>query len=202
MPTITINDYLEQGRADTIRSLYESGIVAVGESHAGYYEVDGVTIGLLGYTDFQTSFDYEAAMRRDIPYMKKMYDIVIVNFHWGNEKKYEANGNQKDMGRLAIDLGADLVVGHHPHVIGPIEFYNGKYIVYSMGNLAFSGNFHPFDFDIILFQQRFKINDDGTIEMAGGKVIPAQVSSNDSYNDYQPTIMVGEEAERILDNCE
>lgn len=193
-----INDYLEQGKADTIRTLYENDIIFVGEEFAGVCYIDGVSIGLLGYTDFQTSFDYEKALQRDIPYMKKMYDIVIVNFHWGNEKKYDANGNQKKVGRLAIDLGADLVVGHHPHVMNGIEYYKDKFIVYSMGNLAFAGNHRPFDFDIFVFQQRFKIEDDGSVIPYGGKVIPAKVSSNERVNDYTPTPAVGEEKTRIL----
>ena len=63
--------------------------------------------------------------------------IIIVNFHWGIEKEYTPNATQKKLAHLAIDEGADLVIGHHPHVLEGIEKYNGKYIAYSLGNFCF-----------------------------------------------------------------
>lgn len=193
------NDYLEQGRNDNIRTLYDNDIIISGEEYAGSYEVNGVTIGLLGYTVFHTKFNFNKAIERDIQYMRKMYDIVIVNFHWGHEKEYYADRGQTQLGQKAIDLGADLVVGHHPHVINGIECYKGKYIVYSMGNCAFAGSAHPYNHDIILFQQRFIIDEDGKVRPYGVKVIPGSVSSHSSYNDYMPTVAKDDEAERILE---
>ena len=68
-------------------------------------------------------------------------DIVIVSFHFGEEYKKQPNNYQKSVAHKAIDYGADLVVGHHPHVIEPIEAYKDKYIAYSLGNFVFDQHF-------------------------------------------------------------
>lgn len=64
---------------------------------------------------------------------------MIVSFHWGTEKEYTPNDVQKELAHAAVDAGADLVLGHHPHVLEGIEEYNGKNIVYSLGNFCFWG---------------------------------------------------------------
>ena len=70
---------------------------------------------------------------------------------------------QKKLAHLAIDEGADLVIGHHPHVLEGIEKYNGKYIAYSLGNFCFGGNKNPSDKDTMIFQQTFTIDADGKV---------------------------------------
>ena len=80
--------------------------------------------------------------------------IVIVSYHWGEEKDYVPNERQVPLGRATIDAGADLVIGHHSHRINPIEVYKGKYICYSLGNFSFAGNTRPDDMDTFIFQQR------------------------------------------------
>ena len=89
--------------------------------------------------------------------------IIIVNFHWGIEKEYTPNATQKKLAHLAVDEGADLVIGHHPHVLEGIEKYNGKYIAYSLGNFCFGGNKNPSDKDTMIFQQTFTIDTDGKV---------------------------------------
>ena len=91
--------------------------------------------------------------------------IIIVNFHWGIEKQYTPDENQKALAHLAIDEGADLVIGHHPHVLEGIEKYNGKYICYSLGNFCFGANRNPKDKDTMIFQQTFTLKQ--TILMNG-----------------------------------
>ena len=81
--------------------------------------------------------------------------VIIVNFHWGIEKQYTPDENQKALAHLAVDEGADLVIGHHPHVLEGIEEYNGKYICYSLGNFCFGGNSTPSDTDSMIVQQTF-----------------------------------------------
>ena len=83
--------------------------------------------------------------------------LVIVAFHWGTEKATEPDETQKSLAHTAIDCGADLVVGHHPHVLQAIEYYKGKYIAYSLGNFCFGGNSAPSDMDTMIFQQTFTI---------------------------------------------
>ena len=89
--------------------------------------------------------------------------VIIVNFHWGIEKQYTPDENQKALAHLAVDEGADLVIGHHPHVLEGIEEYNGKYICYSLGNFCFGGNSTPSDTDSMIVQQTFTFNKKGKI---------------------------------------
>ncbi|HAZ64828.1 MAG TPA: capsular biosynthesis protein, partial [Armatimonadetes bacterium] len=64
-------------------------------------------------------------------------DCLVVSLHWGQEYQARPSARQQRLGRAAIDAGADLVLGHHPHVAQPIETYRGKPIVYSLGNAIF-----------------------------------------------------------------
>ncbi len=101
------------------------------------------------------------------------------------------------LGRLAIDEGADLVCGHHPHVLQGIETYKGKNIVYSLGNFCFGGNSSPSDMDTMIFQQTFTITSNGVQADNVTNIIPCSISSADGYNNYQPTPATGDEATRI-----
>ena len=127
---------------------------------------------------------------------------MIVIFHWGNEKEEVPDTNQMTLGRLAIDEGADLVCGHHPHVLQGIEEYKGKNIVYSLGNFCFGGNSYPSDMDSMIFQQTFTIDQDGVKADNVTNIIPCSISSDYSYNNYQPTPAEGEEADRIMQKIE
>ena len=124
-------------------------------------------------------------------------ELVIVIFHWGNESETVPDTNQMTLGRLAIDEGADLVCGHHPHVLQGIETYKGKNIVYSLGNFCFGGNSSPSDMDTMIFQQTFTITSDGVQADNVTNIIPCSISSADGYNNYQPTPATGDEATRI-----
>ena len=80
-------------------------------------------------------------------------------------------------GRALIDAGADLVLGSHPHVVGGLEQYKGKYIVYSLGNFCFGGNSNPDDKDTIIFQQTFNVTGAGEVTDGGINIIPCSISS-------------------------
>ncbi len=194
-------DYYEQGRKDTIRTLMENDIIVSGENYAGSIEIKGIKVAILSYVTFQTGFNYMSAIHRDISYMDKIHDVVIVSIHWGRETIYSADRSQQELAHEMIDLGADLIIGHHPHVIQGIENYKDRYIVYSLGNCSFGGNTNPFNDDILLFQQRFKLTADGVIP-AEARVIPCRVSSKKYTNDFMPTPFEGDEIRRVLDRVE
>ncbi len=122
----------------------------------------------------------------DVARAKAAHDIVIVSFHWGQELDYKPNKNQINLGRATIDAGADLVLGHHSHRINPIERYNDKYIVYSLGNFSFAGNTKPSDMSTFLFQVRFDVKDNHVTTDAF-RIIPCRISSKTDYNDFAPT---------------
>jgi poly-gamma-glutamate synthesis protein (capsule biosynthesis protein) len=80
-------------------------------------------------------------LEKSIKNAKNQADLVVVSMHFGDEYKSFPNQKQKTMAQLAIDSGADLVVGHHPHVIEPVEKYKEGWIAYSLGNFIFDQNF-------------------------------------------------------------
>jgi poly-gamma-glutamate synthesis protein (capsule biosynthesis protein) len=112
--------------------------------------------------------------------------IVTVSYHWGDEKDYAPNSRQQKLAKTTIDYGADLVVGHHSHRINPIEEYNGKYIVYSLGNFSFAGHNKPSDMLTYLFQIRFKYRR-GEMFGTDFRIIPCRISSKQDYNDFAVT---------------
>ena len=79
----------------------------------------------------------EAGLRVDIPAARPLCDFLILFLHWGTEYTLNYTSQQQTLAHLAIDLGADLVVGAHPHDIQPNEMYHGKPIIYSLGNFVF-----------------------------------------------------------------
>ena len=107
--------------------------------------------------------------------------------HWGLEGYYRPADNQTVLGQAAIDAGADIVYGSHPHVLQPIEEYNGGYIVYSLGNYVFGGNTNPRDKDTAIVQFTVKRAADGTVTVEGWEAIPCRLSSVTAYNDFCPT---------------
>ena len=109
---------------------------------------------------------------------------------------------KSDIAHLAIDEGADVVVGHHPHIIQGIGGYKGKTIAYSLGNFCFGGNTNPTEMDTIIFQQKFTVNGKHEIVDASYEVIPCSVSSAEGYNNYQPTPLTGEAADQVLQKLE
>lgn len=129
---------------------------------------------------------------------KEGADLIITSFHWGNEGTSILTSYQTELAHYAIDNGANLVIGHHPHVLQPIEKYKDSYIVYSLANFCFGGNTNPPDKDTMIFRQTFTFIDDELILDNQIQVIPCSVSSVATPNNYQPTPQTGEEAERIM----
>lgn len=181
-----IMDHGEDAYQDTMDTLYDAGVVYSNSTEVGVIEVKGVEIAMLSYLCIDRYEQLWDKVPADIQAAKAQYPIVIVNFHWGNEKDYSPTNNQIRMGRLAVDAGADLVLGHHSHRMQPIEQYKGVYICYSLGNFCFSGNSKPSDMSSIVFQTRFRVRD-GVVSNEGFRIIPIRISSRTDYNDFTPT---------------
>jgi poly-gamma-glutamate synthesis protein (capsule biosynthesis protein) len=140
-------------------------------------------------------------MQKEIQDLKKQCDVVIASIHGGEEGEGLALKVQRSYGRAAVQAGASLVLGHHPHVVGGIEKYQGATIVYSLGNFCFGGNLNPDDKDTFIFQQTFTIGADGP-EASSELVIPCSISGSRSKNDYQPAPLTGDGAQRVLTRIE
>ena len=192
-------DYGMQSLEDTKQYLNEAGVTHFGYEETAIYECKGVKIGLIGIYVLPDGLGRMQQLKDHIQKVKSEGAVItIVNFHWGIEREYYPNDVQKQLAHAAIDNGADLVIGEHPHVIQGIETYNGKKIVYSMGNFCFGGNKNPSDKDSMIFQQTFTIRDGKILSYDDFNVIPCSISSVTNVNDYQPTILEGAEAERVL----
>ena len=195
-------DYGTKSQEDTIENLSNAGIATFGYENVVVVDVKGIKVGLTGIYELAEHEQKATQVKENIQALKDAgAQIIIVNFHWGIEKEYTPNATQKKLAHLAIDEGADLVIGHHPHVLEGIEKYNGKYIAYSLGNFCFGGNKNPSDKDTMIFQQTFTIDTDGKVA-DDDNIIPCSLSSSSNKNDYCPTPLEGDEAERVRQKIE
>lgn len=195
------HDYGDQSFDDTLAALDDAGIVHFGYDETAVMNVKGIKVGLVGIYELYDHLEREQQLKDNIAKVKADgAQLIVVIFHWGNETETVPDSNQTTLGRIAIDEGADLVCGHHPHVLQGIETYKGRNIVYSLGNFCFGGNSSPSDMDTMIYQQTFTIDADGVKKDNVTNIIPCSISSAayDGYNNYQPTPAEGDEATRIL----
>jgi len=208
--TLANNHLLDCGRSgvlETLDALGRAGLAPLGaganeeQAHRPVVREAGRwRIGLLGYywnrrtaaTADQpgSAMDPAAALETDIRALRGRTDRIVAIFHWGVPYVREPSPEDRAKARLAIDLGADVVVGHHPHVIQPFEIYRGRPIFFSVGNFAFgSGNSRA---EGLLVGIRF--------EEASTTLVayPLYVKNRDPRVNYQPKVLKGERANHIL----
>ena len=192
-------DYGEQSYNDTMDALDEAGITNFGYDRVAIKKVKGIKVGLVGTYVLADGLGVKDSMEKNIQDLKdEGAQVIIASFHWGEEKAEYPNDVQVELAHAAIDAGADLVLGHHPHVLQGIEQYKGKNIVYSLGNFCFGGNMYPSDMDTMIFQQTFTLKGGKLQEDNVTNIIPCSISSAEDYNNYQPTPAAGEKETEIL----
>lgn len=193
-----IYDYLEQGYQDTIASLDKEDIGYFGYEHKYVTEIKGIKIGALGYEGWRDTEQIRNQIKNDIQSLRdEGVRLILVHFHWGVEKQYVPIESQQTLARYTIDAGADLILGHHSHVVQGIEEYNDKFIVYSLGNFMFGGNKNPSDKDTFVFQQKFYFEDGELLDIKEIDIIPFSISSVKDRNDFRPTMLTGTEHDRV-----
>lgn len=173
-----------------------------------YKEVSGITVAFLSYTSFTNNtdnpeeyYDYinyldEDLIEKDIKKAKKKADFIVVYPHWGDEYVSEANQEQIDLGRKMVKWGADIIIGNHPHVVQPYEFYrnqDGKksFIAYAAGNFISEQSFDTIG-DIrtehtVAFEFRL-IKNKETGECHLGKVSAYPIWVGSTYDDYGKSV--------------
>ena len=111
----------------------------MGKPTVGFLAYDEIAPYYFAATDTTPGHAWlnEENVRRDVPLARRAVDFVIVFMHWGTKYSTTFNAHQRHLAHVSIDAGADLVVGSHPHVIEPYEYYRGKPIIYSLGNFVF-----------------------------------------------------------------
>lgn len=157
-----ILDYGREALEDTISILKENNIIPIGAgenyleaNNPIIKEINGVKIAFLGYAlmnpkSYEASKDYSGIssfelerVKNEVKMLKTLdiTDIVIVSFHWGEEYQTRSNKTQQEIGRALAEAGADLIIGHHPHIVQELERYKNSWIAYSLGNFIFDQNF-------------------------------------------------------------
>ena len=193
-------DYREQGLTDTKAALDAAGVYHCGFEEIAYFDVKGVRVGAVGLTKWESG---KSEMVAAVQAARPNCDLLIVNVHWGTEKDFSHTSEQRAQAHAMIDAGADIVIGTHSHVYGGIELYNGRYILYSLGNFCFGGNSDPNNKSTMVFRQTFGIDlSSGSVTAGGISVIPARISGKNSGNDYQPYILAAKQGKALLEKID
>lgn len=164
-------DYMSSGLHDTMACLDEQGLAYVGASENAslkkpyFFEKNGIRVGVLAYSALPAEGYFFNKDKPTIQYISTMdfsgmeediaaaeCDFLIVYFHWGIEYQPYKSDTQELIAKKAIDLGADFVVGAHPHVLQEPELYKDKYIYYSLGNFIFDKQIPPGTDETIILQ--------------------------------------------------
>lgn len=193
-------DFGNGSYTDTIECFDKSGIIYSSYSKVGIYKVKGKRIGMISVNGLEGTASSKQLIHDGMKKLKeKKADLCIVSMHAGIEYQKTPSGDQKAVARYAVDQGAHLVLGHHPHIVQGIEQYKGSYIVYSLGNFCFGGNSNPADKDTMIFQQSFVFRGNQLKKaQSTAKVIPCSLSSASGINNYQPMPASGEKRTRIV----
>jgi len=194
-----IFDYGEAAFQDTLKNLNKNNIQYFGNTYEPLIiKKGGLKIGFLSFSDFLKHLEIKENksgiavvnnnLSKIIKEAREKVDILIVSFHWGEEYQKLANERERKLAKIAIDSGADLVIGHHPHVIQNIERYKNKFIFYSLGNFIFDQNFseetmkggglevYIKDKKIEnIYFRKFYLNNDFQIEKMSDRLIPFQI---------------------------
>ena len=204
-----IYDYSDEGLFDTIAFLDSSGIKHVGAGknitearEPVIFNVKGITIGFLGYYGMGRHSDSHPAgkekagtalrslkyIKEDVQILKDSVDLVVVNFHWGEEKENYPGKSQIQFAHKVIDYGADLIIGHHPHVLQGVERYKDRIIAYSLGNFIFGGNSRK-TYKSAIFKVTVNVNN---VKDYQTEIIPIQVDY------WQPFRLEGEAGNKVI----
>ena len=194
-------DYGSVSMEDTKKYLDDAGIVWFENLNTKVVEVNGVKVGLVGL--YALNGSAEGNLPKAMEQVKTDgAELIIVQVHWGIEGDNYPDESQVSLAHKAIDSGADLVIGHHPHVLQGVESYKGKMIAYSLGNFCFGGNQNPRDKDTMIFRQTFTVRDGRAVTDENYEIVPCSISSSSGRNNYQPTPAQGSEKQRIADKIQ
>jgi poly-gamma-glutamate synthesis protein (capsule biosynthesis protein) len=178
-------DFGEQGQLDTQNAIDATNYTQWGNNDKDVIlEKDGVKVGLVCCTLWDGNYADGIVSR--VQSLEATTDIQVVFFHGGEEGTHTAEAWKVEACHKIVDGGADLIVGGHPHVLQPLETYNGVHIVYSIGNFVFGGNLNPENATII-YQESITYNKDTQqIEKSEENIVPFKVYSGSGSNNYQP----------------
>lgn len=192
-------DFGTDGNMDTRAALDVAGVEWGKDGKIVYKEINGFTIAFVFGSMY--SAGAESAMLIDLEEAKTQSDYQVVYFHGGEEKVHTVEDWKKTACHNLVDHGADLVIGSHPHVLQPMETYNGVNIVYSLGNFIFGGNNYPENRTLIYNQVLTVTQDEATGSLSVTdtqlNLIPCYVYTGES-NNYQPAVIENETDKQLV----
>lgn len=192
-------DFGAEGLSSTREAVTAAQLAYFGGGEILIQEIVGIKVGFYGLTLGQASKSVQQRLQERLK--EAGAEVIIANLHGGQEGSSQPTWQQIASAKQAIDLGADVVIEHHAHVMQGIGSYKQKLIAFSLGNFCFGGNRNPRDKDTLILQLRLERMMSGEISISH-VVIPAQISSSATTNNYQPQVLEGEEAERVLAKLE
>ncbi len=192
------------GLRSTKSALTKVGVAAngFGYNDAKILMINGLRVGLLGYQTGPRTANANT-IKTGVKKMRDKCDVLILSLHFGDTKEYtyKVTNAMKVYAHTAINYGADLVVGHHPHVISGMESYKGKNIVYGLGTFLAGGPNPLRPRRTFIFQETLEVHP-GFVESKDAKVIPFWITSSDKTNDRIPQPAPGAEADKIIAHIE
>ena len=189
-----MGDFGVRGQEDTRKALLDAGVGVCGNGHIDRRTIQGIEVVSLGFTGIHMT---RKKVQLGISEVKTADNLVIASFHWGVEGTHDVIDIQREFGRLAIDAGADVVLGHHPHVVQAIETYKGKHIVHSLGNFVFGANTNPQKLESMIYRATF-VQEQGRMLFSAHEVFPVRLCKGLPCAEFRPTLLEGEEKEKFL----
>lgn len=192
-------DFGTDGNMDTRAALDVAGVDWGKDGKIVYKEINGFKIAFVFGSMY--SAGAEQAMLVDLEEANANSDYQVVYFHGGEEKVHAYEDWKQASCHNLVDHGADLVIGSHPHVLQPMETYNGVNIVYSLGNFIFGGNNYP-ENRTLIYNQTLTITQDAatggfTVANTDVTLIPCYVYTGES-NNYQPAVIENETDKQLV----
>lgn len=191
-------DYGQDGKKSTRSALRDAGIAFAGYGSLFVYEKSGIRVGFAGIRETIWRQGPERVTDEIAQLKKAGCDFIVYTCHFGNEYEPRHNALQEEIARAAVDAGADLVIGHHPHIVQGIEEYQGSLIFYSLGNLVFGGNLDLRVFDGLLVQVTLDFAQ-GVLALTRVRLLPVLTSGSRPANDFRPVPAEGADKARIME---
>ena len=188
-------DYQEQGLEDTKQTLDELNILWTDSDKPIITMLDGgLKLGVISFNAVEIDVrvgDTDTYMERIFPYYEECReagcDLVVAYMHWGWEYHKAPEIWMKEFAHRLVDMGCDLVIGSHPHILVPMEVYEGVPIYYSMGNFCYGGHSNPADKDSVILRQQVVWDEKNGFALGEAELIPCSISSQGKGNDFKPT---------------
>ena len=193
-------DYGMQGFEDTLDTCDAFHMPVAYYDNVVRLAVSGLTVGIASIDATYCSLDVaESYLRGAIGDLRTDCDLIVACMHWGQNYELYPDDEQQYLGHLCVDLGADMVIGNHAHILQGVERYKGRYIFYSLGNFSYGGRAVPKDVDTMIAQQTFTFVDGKLSIDDNVAILPCWMSTQTEINDFCPVIKDGSTGRSIIE---